>query len=272
VPENAQLLCGNSYSYLLDSTADAAMQALAAHGFRVFELMAHPGHLWPAEMDAAKRRALRGRMEEHGHRVLTVNMPNLDVNVAATFPEMRAASLDLLEGILRLAGEIGARAMVIGPGKPNPLFPAPRERLTDYAFAALERLLPVARASGVELWMENMPFAFLPDAESLMTAIERFGEPSIGVVYDIANAHFIGESLAAGRARIGDRLKLIHVSDTARDAYRHAAIGDGTVPWDEYRTLLPGIPQSVPVVFEIATRAPEADFRRSLDAYRGIVA
>ena len=58
---------------------------------------------------------------------------------------MPAYSLALLEDTVRLAGELGARGVVIGPGKANPLFPADASELIGYFFAALDRLCPVAQ-------------------------------------------------------------------------------------------------------------------------------
>ena len=43
----------------------------------------------------------------------------------------------------------------------------PRERMLEHFYRALDRLAPLAREAGTRLLVENMPFAFLPDAESL---------------------------------------------------------------------------------------------------------
>ena len=94
---------------------------------------------------------------------------------------------------MRCAGELGARGIVVGPGKPNPLFPMPRERIVSHFYRALDVLAPLARQAGTRLLIENMPFAFLPDAELLMQVVDGYGDDSIRVIYDVANAHFIGE-------------------------------------------------------------------------------
>src|SRR5664279_4496881 len=83
----------------------------------------HPGHLWPAELSAEQRSALRRMMDRRGLQLTALNMPNIDINVAGAAAEMRAYSLNLLTETVRLAGELGARGVVIGPGKANPLFP-----------------------------------------------------------------------------------------------------------------------------------------------------
>ena len=110
---------------------------------------------------------------------------------------MRRYTLDVLKGIVELAGDLGVPGVVIGPGKANPLFPAPKDRLIDYFFTALDELCPRADKAGTELWVENMPFAFLPKIGELMDVLDRYGNPRIGIVWDAANSHFAHEDLAA---------------------------------------------------------------------------
>src|SRR5215472_12693780 len=127
----------NTYSYMLSQDAPTCLARLGALGFREFEVMVYPGHLWPADLSAAERGALRRQIERNGWTLTSLNMPNIDINVAAAAPGMRAYSLALLEDTVRLAGELG---VVIGPGKANPLFPADASDLIGYFFAALDRL------------------------------------------------------------------------------------------------------------------------------------
>lgn len=250
MPPAAAFAC-NTYAYTLSHRAEACLAHLADLGFAEFELMMYPEHFWPPDADAATRRAVRQSVEARGARIVTLNMPNIDMNVAAASAEMRSHTLGLLEGIVELAGELGAAGVVIGPGKANPLFPAPRERLTGYFFAALERLLPVARKAGTGLWVENMPFAFLPDIAGLMTALDRFGADEIGIVYDVANGHFIGEGIPAALRACRSRLCLVHLSDTDQRVYRHAPVGEGTVPFAEVARVLAEIGHGRRPVLEI---------------------
>ena len=117
----------NSYSYTLDHTAQQFLEKFADLGFRQFELMNYPGHLWPQHTSAEERKALRRLVEQRGLELVTLNMPNIDVNIAAASEDMRAYSLDHLERIFHLAGDLGAMGVVVGPGKANPLMAMPRE-------------------------------------------------------------------------------------------------------------------------------------------------
>jgi sugar phosphate isomerase/epimerase len=238
---------------------------LAEFGFNEFELMVHPGHLWPAELSAEQRRALRRAIEQRGLALTTLNMPNIDINVAAAAPGMRAYSLDLLTDTVRLAGELGARGVVIGPGKANPLFPAQPSELIGHFYAALDRLCPVAEKSGTALWVENMPFAFLPGIGELMDALAQYGNDALRIVYDIANAYFIGEDFADGLKACRERLALVHLSDTGRQHYRHDPVGCGSVPFAQVPRALAAVGYTARPMLEIVSRDPDRDIVASAD-------
>ena len=260
----------NTYSYIRSHGAEACLAHLADIGFREFELMVHPGHLWPGELAPDARRALRRMMEAQSLHLTTLNMPNIDINVAGAAPEMRAYSLDLLEKAVRLAGDLGARGLIIGPGKANPLFPPKAEELVGYFYAALDRLCPIAQSAGTALWAENMPFAFLPTIDGLMGALETYGNDAIRVVYDAANAHFIGEDVAAGLRRCRDRLALVHLSDTGQKEFRHDAVGTGTVPFGDVRRVLAEIGHTGRPMIEVISHDSDRDILASAERLAAI--
>ncbi len=255
----------NTYSYMRSYSAADCLARLAEFGFREFELMVHPGHLWPAELSAAQRRDLRRGIERNGWTLTALNMPNIDINVATATPGMRAYSLALLEDTVRLAGELGARGVVIGPGKANPLFPAEPSELIGHFYAALDRLCPVAQASGTALWVENMPFAFLPGIGELLDALKRYGNDALRIVYDIANAYFIGEDFADGLRQCRERLALVHLSDTGRQHYRHDPVGLGSVPFAEVPRALAAVGYTARPMLEIISHDPDRDIVASAE-------
>lgn len=253
----------NTYSYTLSHTAENCLTHLADLGFSEFELMMVPGHLWPPEVDSAARKALRRRIGKLGVKVVALNMPNVDFNIAALAPEMRRYTLDRLKSIVELAGDLGVPGIVIGPGKANPLFPAPKERLTGYFLAGLDKLQPLAEKAGTALWVENMPFAFLPKIDELMEVLDQYGNPAIGIVWDAANSHFAHEELAQSLRRCREKLKLVHLSDTNRWQYRHDAVGLGTVPFAELPALLSEVGYAGRSMLEVISDNPDRDILES---------
>lgn len=261
-PSAAAFGC-NTYSYSLSRSAEDCLTHLAGLGFTEFELMMVPGHLWPAEIGAPARKALRRRIETLGVRLVTLNMPNVDMNIAGISGEMRRYTLELLKGIIELAGDLRVPGIVVGPGKANPLFAAPKERLIGYFFAALDELAPLAKNAGTALWVENMPFAFLPKIDELMDVLERYGNPDIGIVWDAANSHFVHESPDQSLRRCRERLELVHLSDTNRWNYRHDAVGLGTVPFAEIPAVLREIGYDKRTMLEVISHDADNDILAS---------
>ena len=252
----------NTYSYTFGGSAADTVARLADQGYGGVELMFFPGHLWPAELDASALRRLRDLCEAR-LRLIAVNMPNVDINVAAAAGEMRAYTMELLTKFVRCAGELGAGGIIIGPGKPNPLFPMPRERMITHFYRALDVLAPLARQSGTKLFIENMPFAFLPDAESLMRAVDGYGDDGIRVIYDVANAHFIAESPIEGLRRVRERLSLVHFSDTTRQSYKHDPLGWGDVPLAGLASGMKEVGYKGLPMLEVISHNPDADIADS---------
>jgi sugar phosphate isomerase/epimerase len=258
-PSAAAMFGANTYSYVRSLSAEASLSRLAEQGFDEFEIMVHPGHLWPGDMSAEQRRALRRTIEQRGLKLVSLNMPNIDINVAAAAQGMRFYSLNLLIETVRLAGELGARGVVIGPGKANPLFPASADELTKHFFDALDLLCPIAQSAGTALWVENMPFAFLPGIADLLGALKRYGNDAVRIIYDIPNAYFIGEDFADGLQQCRALLELVHLSDTGRQAYRHDPVGCGAVPFAEVPRALEAVGYNAKPMLEIISRDPDID-------------
>ncbi len=78
----------NTYAYTLNWSAGDCVRHLADQGYRGVELMMYPGHLWP-DLDAGGRRDLRRASEGRGMRIISLNMPNVDLNIAGASQEMR---------------------------------------------------------------------------------------------------------------------------------------------------------------------------------------
>jgi sugar phosphate isomerase/epimerase len=255
----------NTYAYMMSESAGSCVARLADLGFAEFEFMVHPVHLWPAELSAAQRRALHVLIERRGLRLIALNIPNIDINIASTVPEMRRYSVDLLAETVRLAGELGARGVIISPGRASPLLPAGEDELTGYFFAALDRLGPIAASSGTALWIENVPTTWNPTIRGLMASLDRYGNDTVRIIYDIANAHFIAEDFVDGLRQCRDRLELVHLSDTGQEVFRHDPVGLGTVPFAEVPGALAAVGYTMRPMLEIISRDPERDILDSVE-------
>lgn len=251
----------NTYSYMDKMSAEDCIAHLVGQGYHNIELMIYPGHIWPSEASAARISAFRALCERNRVRLVGSNIPNTDINVCGASVEAREYSLGVLASIVRLSGELGIEAVVLGTGRPNVLLPMARERARGYIYSALDLLLPVAQEAGVTLLLENIPFCFIPRTHDLMQLLAEYGSDEIKVVFDVANAHFVGDELSPALRAASARLQLLHLSDTTVATYQHAPLGTGEVPFASLPEIVEEIGFRGPVVLELITTDPDAAFR-----------
>jgi L-ribulose-5-phosphate 3-epimerase len=253
---NAPLAIGvNTMSFMWRSSARAALETLARQGYRRFEVMAQPSHLDPM-MDREHLSELVRFLRDAGLTIETINLPSLDQNLASASPQMRDYTVHLFERLIAIAEAIGAKAIITVTGRINPLITPPRQDLEGWFGETFARVLRAAEPTGVQLWLENIPMGVYPRADQLSAFADRIASPSVGICYDIANAHFIGEDPIAGLDQVRSRLKIVHLSDTGRETWRHDPVGQGRCDFANFGKKLQHIGYSGTSMLEIVADPP----------------
>ena len=260
----------NTYAYAWTTPAADVVRRLADLGYRSFELLVHPPHLPLDGLDPAARRELASVLNEVGATNRALNLPSLDHNLASPMARARKAAVTMFRDTIDLASDLGVDWIVLVPGRMSPLSPPEPAQRTAWLREGLDTLLPHAEARGVRLAMENVPMAAFPDAASLGAFVRDYGSDRLAVCYDAANAHFIGESPAAGIRHLADLIRILHLSDTSRTIWRHDAIGQGDVPFAEVPGALESIGYSGPITLEILDPDAEAAILDSHERLAGL--
>jgi sugar phosphate isomerase/epimerase len=240
----------NTYSFTHTHSAGDCLEQLTDLGYRRFEIMLVPGHFWPSLDGVVGRRQIESLVAKKSLEILSLNQPNLDINLASLVPEMRQHSCGVVANAIELAAAWNAKGVVVNPGKCNPVFPAPKEILTDCFRRSLEVLIPIARRAGIKLIVKNHPLSYLYRANDLRHFFDEFGWEQVGIGYDFANGHFAGEA-AEEIVQLRDHLSLMYAADTALDTFQHAQIGTGTVPFDAIAKMLRDAGMYLPTILEI---------------------
>ncbi len=248
----------NTMSFMWKTSAREALETLAREGYRCFELMAQRPHFDPF-MERAEALAFGRFLRDAGLTVETINMPSLDQNLASASPEMRDYTVRLFERLIAIAETIGATGIIVVTGRVNPLIPPARADLEGWFAEAFDRVLRTAERAGVRMLLENIPMGVYPRADQLIAFAERIDSPLVGVCYDIANAHFIGEDAAVGVRQVRSRLGIVHLSDTGRQAWRHDPVGQGSCDFAGFGTTLREIGYARTSMLEIVSEQAVQD-------------
>jgi len=259
----------NTYSFTRDLHARDCLRQLADVGYRRFELMLIPGHFWPTLDGVEGRRQIESLLVRTSLEILTLNQPNLDVNLASAVPEMRQQSCAVVANAIELAQAWNAKGVVINPGKANPVFPPSMQTLTDNLKRSLDVLVPVARRASVQLIVKNHPLSYLYRAQDLRQFFDAFGWEQIGLGYDFANGHFAGEAPQAV-LDLWDHLSFLYAADTSTERFDHAEIVTGKVAFDAIAKLLQGVEGCPPTILELVAEHPQSAIDASVEYLDGV--
>jgi len=255
----------NTYSYVWTTPLLDCLCRLGELGCRVFEAVINPPHL-ALTMPAAERRRVAAALAARGLVLQSLNLPSLDHNLASPIKAMRDFSIGLFRDAIDLAADLAVPYLVTVPGRMNPLLPPDMAQRQVWMHESMAVLLPYAARRGVNLALENVPFAAFPDARTLGDFVRSLGAGPVSVCYDVANAHYVGESPAWGLRHLGALVSLVHLSDTTRSAWRHDEAGLGDVPFGEVPPALQDIGFAGACMLEIIASEPESAILRSHQA------
>ncbi len=221
----------NTFSYLWKATAADAIAELVDSGYTTFEVPISSPHCWPVEISTAERSATRAKLTEYGAEIRSLNAGGYDLNLASPAASMRRKSIEHINSVIELAAGWDVREIVISPGTRRPMISPSLEQVHGWLYESLEVLIPLAKQAGTRLLFEQTPYCFTPTIETLAHVVRTVDDEALKIVYDVANAAYIGEDPVASLLAYQDLIPLVHISDTGTDVWGHDPIGTGVIDW-----------------------------------------
>ena len=228
----------NTFSYLWKATAIDAIAELVDSGYTTFEIPISSPHCWPDEISAAERSATQARLVEYGAEIRSLNAGGFDLNLASPAASMRRRSIVHINSVIELAAAWGVPEIVISPGTRRPMISPSLEHVHGWLYDSLDVLIPLAKQAGARLLFEQTPYCFTPTIETLVHVVRTVNDDSLKIVYDVANAAYIGEDPVGSLLAHHELIGLVHISDTNTDVWGHEPIGTGVIDW---RALGPAV-------------------------------
>jgi L-ribulose-5-phosphate 3-epimerase len=221
----------NTFSYLWSSTAIDAIAELVNNGYKTFEVPISSPHCWPDEISGPERSASYARLNDYGAKIRSLNAGGYDINLASPGANMRRKSVEHIKSVIDLAADWDVPEVVISPGTRRPMISPSLERVYGWMYESLENLIPLAKQAGTRLLFENTPYCFTPTIQDLAGVVSTVNDDSVKIVYDVANAAYIGEDPVESLLSNHESIGLVHISDTGTETWGHDPIGTGVIDW-----------------------------------------
>ncbi|MEA4884852.1 MAG: sugar phosphate isomerase/epimerase family protein [Clostridia bacterium] len=205
---------------------DEAIQAIARCGYDFAELWMD--QVW-RDFPSRPAEGVRRVLEKSGIGA-TVHCPVMDVNITSPNIGIRNESIRQLLDCIEFAHEIGARLVVVHPGRRFSV----KEPFTEHWKAqveALGRAFDKGASLGVTLALENMEIdkgvASVTDYPDMLRVVKDCGVEDLKITLDTAHMRDTKVVLRFIE-NLGPRIAHVHVSD-ATDKALHLRIGEGTL-------------------------------------------
>lgn len=217
------------YTYLMDYSLEESLQQIKQLGFRYIELMTAPPHFWPPSFLTNDRKNLRNMLDQLGLELIAINPTFLDINLASLNPGIRAESVKQIIDQITLASDLGAKLIVVIPGKRHPLIAQSFETVwQNYARESVFRCVEHAEKNGIVFGLENGPSLFVDNAEKMLFVLNEVNSSQLKFVFDAANASMV-EPIDQALDKVKDNLVHVHLSDTDGKKWTHSPVGKGTI-------------------------------------------
>ena len=179
------------------------------------------------------------------------------IEIASTLPvlrwsgpdeDAREAAVRYWKRVIRITAELGVDT--IGTefnGRPE------RAEESERAFyRSMEELVPIIEKEGIKVFIDPHPDDFVENGLAAWRVIRGINSKNFGMVYVASHTFHMGNQPLEIMSTVGDRIGIVHVSDTmdhnashglryitnppgnAVRVHQHLKMGDGDVNWDEF--------------------------------------
>lgn len=217
----------------------AAVEAIAAIGYRGVEIMADIPHAYPPFFVPEQRKALKHLLTTRGLTVSNVNAFTLFAQGDTYHPtwieedeQLRNARIDHTLACIELAAELGVKTVSLQPGGPLIGTGISRETAANRFADGLRGVLDAAKRNNVILAIEPEPGLLIQTSAEYAEFKSRHFEddPFIRMNCDIGHLFCVGEDPAGVIRRMPDEIAHIHLEDIgANRVHQHLTPGKGVI-------------------------------------------
>ena len=218
---------------LLEEGLVGFMDFAASLGLRYVEIRSERPYAFPQDMHAKEVEAMQENLTSRSLEPI-VHSAVYDINVASLNPLIRRASIRQTVESIRFAAKIGAKIVIIHPGRlPKDYPPVYLKNSRINLLTSLNVMARMAGRMGVMLAIENSPrgraHRLVANPQEHLHILRRVGSTHLGALLDIGHAHTWGFDLREYIRSLADYTLLFHLHDNRGQTDEHLPLGKGTV-------------------------------------------
>jgi sugar phosphate isomerase/epimerase len=217
------VLFGSSTTFLRQRPVTAALDTIARAGFAGAEVWME--HIWSSKESPEQIRKCAAKTG----LTLTLHAPSYDLNLCSSNPGIRKESFLQTEEALRVAARLGARIVVVHPGRLSTSYDS-KDVFWAVLFEVLARLDELAVQIGLRIGIEGMekkPGEVLIYPADIIRLFS-FHWKAIGLTVDLAHAPTIMDPLAYLEQIPALHILHAHCADNSPSSV-HLPLGEGNM-------------------------------------------
>jgi sugar phosphate isomerase/epimerase len=196
---------------------------------------------WPHFLSRENLSFFKETLESVGLNV-TVHAPFSDLNIASFNRRIREVSLRILEETMKLASELGVKAVTVHPGHCSPVSRKYQKEYIEIHRKSLGALAEFSEEYGIPVGVENMPKFPILDAQTPERLAILVEDIDVGITFDVGHLNTTTRDFEGFLRLFRDRIVAVHMHDNRGRSDEHLTPGEGTVPWGEVLGKLPKVP------------------------------
>jgi sugar phosphate isomerase/epimerase len=209
------------------------MEFVASLGLQYVEIRGERPYALPQDVERGELENIQGKLASLSLRPI-VHSAVYDINLASLNPLVRKASIRQTVESIRFAAKIGAKIVIIHPGRlPKDYPPMYLKNSRINLLTSLNVMARMAGRIGVMLAIENSPrgkaHRLVATPQEHLHILRRLGSPHLGALLDLGHAHTWGLDLRDYIRSLAGYILLFHVHDNRGGTDEHLALGRGNI-------------------------------------------
>ena len=174
------------------------------------------------------------------------------------------ATMELYKKAADMAVELNSRGIVVIVGKRHVLLPPPIDYILSLSRESVMRILDYTQYTDLCLNIETLSANLIDTVKETATFVDSIGSDRVKICFDVANVYTQEDVTEAARIA-GNRINLVHISDSYKDHTAHDVIGTGEIDFAKVREALEMVNYNGSVVIEITDKGGIESINRSRD-------